>query len=512
MLNKTKNIFRLFRIFRVLAKYDALFFLEHIRAFPAIGALAKLVAPVKLSEIKGLREGQRLTLAFNELGGSFIKLGQAMSVRPDITGQEIAKDLSVLQDDLPPFDTKIAKKIIEEELEKNINDLFSEFSDQPIAAASIAQVHFAKDNAGNELAVKVKRPDIDEKFQKDINLFFWIAKNIDSSLPKYRRLRLVEVVEIFAESTRNELDFTFEAAAASELADNFTDDIELRVPKIYWEKTTSKVLVLERFKGTQINDNEALKKAGHTPNEILKNSANIFLKQTLRDGFFHADMHPGNLLVDNNGKIAVFDFGIMGRIDRKTRIYLAEMLLGFLTRDYDKISDIHFEAGYIPKNQNRELFSQACRAIGEPIFDLPQSEISIAKLLEKLFKTTERFQMETQPQLLLLQKTMMMAEGIGRSLNPNINMWEISRTLIEEWGKENLGPKARIEDKILETANTLKSLASTASKFENVITSEGLLIHPETMKSFMPKKQNSSFFYGLFVGVLLILTLYFLLH
>ncbi|HCR86295.1 MAG TPA: 2-polyprenylphenol 6-hydroxylase, partial [Alphaproteobacteria bacterium] len=449
MFSSINNINRLFKIFRTLAEYDALFFAENLRSFPTITYIAKLVSPKRSNQIMNLRKGQRLALALQNLGPTFIKLGQALSVRADIIGEEIAKDLSALQDSLPPFSTRVAKDMIESELGRKITDMFDDFEERPVAAASIAQVHFAKlKETGEEVAIKILRPNIEKKFRQDIELLEWMARKVQDNLPKLRRLKPVEMVETFAVTSRNEMDFLLEAAAASELKDNFKDDNEIKVPKIYWHYTTNKILVLEKFKGIRVNDIEALQAAGHNINEILRKSANIFMKQALRDGFFHADMHPGNVLVDEVGRIAVFDFGIMGRIDRKTRLFLAQMLLGFLNRDYEKVAELHFEMEIVPPTQDKKLFEQACRSIGEPIMDLPQNQISIGRLLGQLFKIANNFEMQLLPQLFLLQKTMAMAEGIGRTLNPNLNIWELSRGLIEDWGKENFSVKARTKDRI----------------------------------------------------------------
>ncbi len=506
MFNGIKNITRLTQILRILAKHDALFFVQDAKAFPVISKFANLAALSKEKKSKGLRQGQRLSNAFTELGPTFIKLGQALSVRSDIVGEEISEDLANLQDNLPPFDSEVAIRIIETELEDNVDNLFKKFDRTPVAAASIAQVHFAESLLGEQLAIKVLRPGIEKKFMKDLDLLFWIANNVETKLPKYRRLKLIKTVQTFAETTYNEMDLSLEAAAASELAQNFTGDPDIRVPKVYWQKTTHKVLTIERFVGVQINNVKALEKLNLDPNDILHKSANIFMKQSLRDGFFHADMHPGNVLVDKNGKICVFDFGIMGRIDRKTKIFLAEMLLGFLNGDYEKVSDIHFEAGYIPKDQDRLLFAQACRSIGEPIMDLPQNEISIAKLLQQLFRITERFKMETQPQLLLLQKTMMMAEGIGRSLNPNVNFWEISRDIIESWGKDNLGPKARVEDKLKDAISAFDKLNEVAQNLDKIVTDKGILVNYNIEKEIKNHNGDSflkGFLFATIIGLLL---------
>jgi ubiquinone biosynthesis protein len=484
MFSSITNLLRLFKIFRTLAEYDCLFFLENLKAFPTIGFIAKIVSPKKSNEILKLRKGQRLALALQNLGPTFIKLGQALSVRSDIVGEEISRDLKGLQDSLPPFSSKTAIQIIEENIGKKIAEVFDNFEEKPIAAASIAQVHFAVEKeSGMEVAIKVLRPNIREKFFKDIDLLLWIAQKVEKNLPKYRRLRSVKVIEDFAQTAKFEMDFLFEAAAASELAENFKDDLEIKIPKIFWRLTTSKVLVLERFRGIRIDDIQGLKNTGHDVNEVLRKSANIFMKQALRDGFFHADMHPGNVLVDSDGKIAVFDFGIMGRIDRKIRLFLAEMLLGFLNKDYKRVAELHFEMGIVPENQDIKLFEQACRSIGEPIMDLPQNQISVGRLLEQLFNISNNFEMRLLPELFLLQKTMVMAEGIGRILNPNLNIWEISRDLIEDWGKDNFSIKAKSKDRISEFLGNIKKFGNVIENLSKSVTSEGIKVIENTPKN-----------------------------
>ena len=498
-----RHIKRFIQIYRTFAKHRCYFFLDNTSYSAPAKAFGALLAPTQSKNSIIMNNGQKLTLVFQELGPAFIKLGQALSVRPDIIGDDIANELSKLQDRLPPFPGSLAKQIIEKELSKKTSEIFKTFDDQAAAAASIAQVHFAKDMNGNEVAVKILRPNIENRFFKDINLLYWLAKFVNRKLPKYRRLKLSQMVATVANVSKIEMDLLYEAAAADELANNFKDDEDIRVPKIYWQNTTSRVLVLERFNGTPIDEIKKLQDAGHNLDDILKKSADIFLKQTLRDGFFHADMHPGNVMVDKDGKICVYDFGIMGRIDRKTRIFLAELLLGFLNKDYKKVSDIHFEYGIIPEDQSRDLFAQACRSIGEPIFDLPQNQISIAKLLQKLFRVAEQFKMEPQPQLLLLQKTMMMAEGIGRRLNPNLNFWEISRDLIEQWGKENLGPKARIEETYHSALQTIKDFGKVVSNLSRVVTPSGVILHPQVVEKLAKSDNEESFWKGFITAIIL---------
>jgi ubiquinone biosynthesis protein len=495
-----KHIKRFLEIYSSFAKYRCYFMLEKTPYYRPARILGKIIAPRAAQNSYIMSNGQRLTASLQDLGPAFIKLGQSLSVRPDIVGDDIADELRNLQDRLPPFPTAVAKDIIEKELGMKVSEIFRTFDEQPIAAASISQVHFARSMNGEELAVKILRPNIEARFFKDINLLYLIADLVNKRFPRYRRLKLREAVDIVAETSHIEMDFLYEAAAANELEENFKDDEDIRVPKIYWQHTTSKVLVLERFNGIRIDEIKKLSEAGHNVDEVLRKSANIFLKQTLRDGYFHADMHPGNVLINKEGKICVFDFGIMGRIDRKTRIFMAEMLLAFLNRDYKKVSDVHFEAGYIPANQSRDLFAQACRAIGEPIFDLPQNQISIATLLQKLFKITEQFEMETQPQLLLLQKTMMMAEGIARKLNPQINFWELTRELIEDWGKDNLGAKARLEEAADIAKQTFLNLADAIKNLNKVITPQGLVLasQPKNISS-----NKNSFWKGFISAILL---------
>lgn len=442
MFRSLRNLARLVAIGRTLARYDALFPLERLGVAPYAVRLARVFAP---AAPKG-RPGQRLARAFERLGPTFIKLGQMLSTRPDIMGEQVATDLAELRDHLPPFDTALARRTIEEELGGPLDRFFASFDDAPVAAASIAQVHFAVTTDGREVAVKVLRPGVEAAFARDFDLMYWLADILMRLRPDLRRLKPVEVVRTFAESVQIEMDLRMEAAAATELAENFADDTTFRVPKIDWERTAQRVLTLERIRGVKIDDREAIIAAGHDPDRILANAAATFFNQVFRDGLFHADQHPGNAFVDEAGTIVAIDFGIMGRLDRAHRHYLADMLLGFLTRDYETVAEVHFRAGFVPPHKSREAFTQALRAIAEPILDKPLHEISVARLLGLLFQVTETFEMETQPQLLLLQKTMLVTEGVGRSLNPDVNMWSVARPLIEAWMRRNRGPQARLAE------------------------------------------------------------------
>ncbi|MGE0725769.1 MAG: 2-polyprenylphenol 6-hydroxylase, partial [Alphaproteobacteria bacterium] len=390
------------------------------------------------------RPGERLAAALRTLGPSFIKLGQALSTRADLMGEAVAADLADLRDRLPPFPAEAARRTIAADLERPVEALFASFDDVPIAAASIAQVHFAVTTDGRPVAVKVLRPRIEAEFARDLDLFRWMADVVERAVPASRRLKPREVVRTFAETVRLEMDLRFEAAAAAELAENFVGDPTFRVPAVDWQRTGRRVLTTERVVGIPINQRAALIAAGHDPQQIMAYAASSLFRQVFRDGFFHGDMHPGNCFVAPDGAVVPVDFGIMGRLDLATREFLADMLVGFLNGDYRQVADVHFRAGYVPASQSRDAFMQACRSIGAPILGRPLAEISLARLLGQLFRVTEQFRMETQPQLLLLQKTMLVAEGVGRSLDPDVNMWLLARPLIEDWMIEHRGPEARL--------------------------------------------------------------------
>ncbi|MEE8532324.1 MAG: 2-polyprenylphenol 6-hydroxylase, partial [Alphaproteobacteria bacterium] len=444
MLRFARNVGRVFAIARTLARFDALFPLEVLGLGPLAGAFARLISR---RGVPG-RRGERLAAALQELGPSFIKFGQGLSTRPDLVGEEMAEDLSNLQDRLPPFPGAEARATIEAGLGAPVDALFDDFADESVAAASIAQVHFATTSDGREVAVKVLRPGIEQAFARDLDLYYWLAEWIERVQPAWRRLRPVEVVRTLAETVAVEMDLRLEAAAASELRENLAEDDGFHVPEVDWRRTARRVLTLARIEGTPIDEREALLAAGHDLDAIIEKAARSMFNQMFRDGFFHADLHPGNLFVDAAGDIIAVDFGIMGRLDEETRRYLAEMLLGFLTGDYARVAEVHFEAGYVPPDKSHAAFTQACRAIGEPILGRPLNEISLARLMAQLFQVTETFAMETQPQLLLLQKNLLLAEGIGRRLNPEVNMWVLAQPLIEDWVGEHLGADARLRDAI----------------------------------------------------------------
>jgi ubiquinone biosynthesis protein len=440
----------------------------------------------------GRRPGERLAAALTELGPSFIKLGQILSTRADLLGDEITEDLALLQDRLPPFPAAQARALIEEEFERPLGTLFASFDDTPVAAASIAQVHFAVTVEGQEVAVKVLRPGIARALARDLDLFLWLARLAERTQPALRRLKPVEVVETLTQSVQLEMDLRFEAAAASELAENFAGDPSFRVPRIDWLRTGRTVLTTERIGGIRVDDRAALVAAGCDVDALLRNAAGAFFKQVFRDGFFHADLHPGNMFVDADGALAVVDFGIMGRLDRETRYYLADMLIGFLSGDYRRVAEVHFDAGYVPRHHSVDAFAQAIRAIGEPIHKRTAEDISMAKLLNLLFEVTAIFEMRTRPELLLLQKTMVVVEGVARGLDPKLDMWSTAEPVVSEWVARHLGPAGRIEDvaggafeagRFLAHVPELMTRAGRLFEQLEVATRDGIVLSPDTVQN-----------------------------
>ena len=418
-------------------------------AQPAL-ALAKLIAR---------RGGKGLAAAMARLGPSYVKLGQFLATRADIVGPRVVRQLELLQDKMAPFPRETAVRQIEAAFGKKLDEVFSAFS-EPVAAASIAQVHKARlRGTDHDVAVKVLRPGIERRFRRDIADMYFAARLAERHLTEARRLKPVEVVDTLARSVRMEMDFRLEAAAASELAENAAADGDFRVPAIDWDHTTREVLTLEWIAGTPLSDLAGLRKTGHDLPALGRRVIQTFLRHAVRDGFFHADMHPGNLFLDTQGRLAAVDFGIMGRLGPKERRFLAEILYGFITRDYARVAQVHFDAGYVPPTHRVEDFAQAIRAIGEPIHSRTADQISMAKLLTLLFEITGLFDMATRTELVMLQKTMVVAEGVGRALDPKLDMWATAEPVIGAWIRDNLGPAGRVQD----AGRGLASLAGLAA-------------------------------------------------
>ncbi|MFQ5623240.1 MAG: 2-polyprenylphenol 6-hydroxylase [Paracoccaceae bacterium] len=442
------NIWRLIRTGATFERTGAMRqVLEMVEAPRSLRIAARVLGwPFKWLGYSGDPAQPPILRAVTALGPAYIKFGQMFSTRPDVVGEELAAQLRILQDKLPPFPVDEARREVGRDLGCDVDQTFAEFS-EPVAAASLAQVHRAVlRDTGQVVAVKVLRPGIERAFLRDVDAFFLAARMIEILAPFSRRLKPTDVVEHFAGVVQEELDLRMEAAAADEYRAKTENDPGWRVPALVWELSSRRVMTTEWAEGIPFGDFEALKASGHDTEELAARIIQIFLRTALRDGFFHADMHQGNLKLAANGTVVAMDFGIMGRIDTYTRRVYAEILMGFIRRDYDRVAEVHFEAGYVPADRDVHAFSQALRSVGEPIFGQEASHISMARLLAHLFEVTEQFGMQTRTELILLQRTMVVVEGVARGLNPELNMWEVARPVVEKYIRDNLGPRAVIRD------------------------------------------------------------------
>ena len=459
-----KKIITLFKLGRKVAKSDIINIISKFQEPPITLKILFKILSLSFFSKKQINqnndEGQRLATSLESMGTTFIKLGQFLATRPDIIGEELSKKLENLQDKLPPFPLSEAKEIIKNDLgEQSYNSIIN-FS-EPVAAASIAQVHKAKindDGTIKDVAIKILRPNIKKIFNEEIDAMILFAFLIESFAKKTKRLKLVEVVFLLKEITNLEMDLRFEAAAANEYSENTKNDVGFKVPQIFWNFTSEKVMTLDWVDGVSIRETEELKKRNLNTEKIAEDIIQNFLRHAVRDGFFHADMHQGNIFIDNNGHIVPIDFGIMGRLDKMSKRFLAEILFGFIQRDYRKVAEVHLVAGLVPKEVPIDDLAQALRSIGEPIFGQAVKDISGGKLLKQLFDVTEKFNMPTQPQLLMLQKTMVVVEGVARKLNPNTNIWTTSKPVLENWLKETKDPMKVISQSIENTSEVIKRL------------------------------------------------------
>tara|TARA_B100000700_G_scaffold331127_1_gene461609 strand:- start:1652 stop:3220 length:1569 start_codon:yes stop_codon:yes gene_type:complete len=459
-----KKLFILFKIARKLAVSDALKIVSKTHEPPfSIKILFNLLSisfSSKNDNLKAMSEEERLCKSIENMGPTFIKLGQFLATRPDIIGEDLSSHLEKLQDKVPPFSSYDAKEIIKKNLGNTLYQSIINLS-EPVAAASIAQVHKAQINDNEilkDVAIKVLRPNIKKIFNEEIDALMLLAYFIENIIKKTKRLKLVEVVFLLKEITNHEMDLRFEAAAANEFAENTKNDVGFKVPKIYWNYTSEEVLTLDWIDGISIREKVKLENNKIDVNKIASDIIQHFLRHAVRDGFFHADMHQGNLFINNSGQIITIDFGIMGRIDKLNRKYLAEILYGFIQRDYKKVAEVHIIAGLVPQTVQVEELSQALRSIGEPIFGQAVKDISGGKLLKQLFDITEKFNMQTQPQLLLLQKTMVVVEGVARKLDPSTNIWDTSKPVLEKWLKETKDPINNFTETLKGSTEILKRL------------------------------------------------------
>ena len=427
-----------------------------LRKIPYIGLIFYPLAIFGLFHYNKTKE-HRVRILLERLGPAFIKLGQLLSTRTDLIGVKLSKELTSLQDKVAPFKFSKVKKILEQQLDNNIDKLFSDIIITPVAAASVAQVHKAITLEGDIVALKILRPNIKKRFLQEIQFLYAIAFFLNS-FKKLKRLKLVEVINTLEKTTQQELDMRFEAASADQFKENFSHDPNIYIPKIFWNLTSQNILCTKWVEGYKLNELEKLTTAKIDLKSISDQLITCYLNQAYRDGYFHADMHPGNIIITLDKKIAFVDFGIMGKLSNQDKKYVAQIIYGFIKKDYDYIAKMHYDAGYVPKGTNLKDFSLACRAIGQPISGLPAHKISVAKMLAHLFQVTEQYGMETQPQLILLQKTLLIIEGVAYSLNPKLNMWELSEPWLKNWSKNNLNLETKIKTELIEFCDTIKTI------------------------------------------------------
>lgn len=443
-------------------------------------------------QAKDREQSERLSIALNKLGPSWVKLGQFLATRPDVVGKVIAKDLELLHDRIAPFDTDEAKRRVEASIGRSIEDMYTEFN-EPLAAASVAQVHKAVlRSSGETVAVKVIRPGIRDRFKRDLDTFYAAAGLVDRFVPEAKRLKPIAVVDTLAQSARIEMDLRLEAAAFAEMGENTKDDPGFRVPNVDWELTGRDCITMDWIDGIKLSDVKAIEKAGHNLEALSVTLIQSFLRHSVRDGFFHADMHPGNLFVAPDGDIVAVDMGIAGRLGKPERRFLAEILYGFIQRDYLKVAQVHFDAGYVPAHHDVHSFAQAIRAIGEPIHGQCAETISMAKLLTLLFEVTDLFDMETRSELIMLQKTMVVVEGVARTLDPSFNMWKTAEPVVGTWIARNLGPVGILEDtkeafdaarRLVHMLPAMAEKAEALSADMETMIKNGMKLDPETTQA-----------------------------
>ena len=509
MTTSVTHLWRLLKWGRTLARHGALRGIERDPLTPKpVRRLARIA-----------RFGARIPPtpqyadALVAIGPAAVKLGQALSTRPDLVGKEAAENLSQLQDDLPPAPFSLIKQTIERSFNAPLESLFSSFDETPVGAASIAQVHHAVTADGREVAVKVLRPGIEDEFAKALETYEWAAAQVESYGGEVERLRPRRVVAQFRQWTARELDLQREAASASELKENMIAEPGYYVPEIDWRRTARRVLTLEWIDGIKLSDRDALIEAGQDCSALASTLVRAFLRQAVVDGFFHADLHHGNLFALADGRIAAIDFGIMGRIDRRARVWLAEILYGLITGNYRRVAEIHFEAQYVPAHHSVEEFATALRAAGEPIRGLPVKDISVGRMLESLFSITRDFDMPTQPHLLLLQKTMVMNEGVASALDPDINMWESAEPFIREWIREELGPEAYYADRIIELVRAAKKVPELINRLDQYYPPRGAAPPPPPLPDIAVIERRTWWGYalagalGAVIGALLLFVL-----
>jgi ubiquinone biosynthesis protein len=442
MPGQLRQATHLLRIVRVLAHHNLD---EYLVAFKPLKPYLFLLHLFPRRKDEAPR-GQRLREALEELGPVFVKLGQMLSTRPDLIPDDIAEQLSLLQDQVPPFPGEQALLILEQAYEEPVSHHVVDFTLAPLASASVAQVHDAKLLDGTEVIVKILRPGLEPVIKRDLDLLYMLARMGEKYSNDVRRLRPVEIIDEYNKTIHDELDLMREAANASQLRHNFNNSPLLYVPEVYFDHTRTNVMVMEKIHGTTVTKVDTLVDKGIDLKQLSNNGVEIFYTQVFRDGFFHADMHPGNIFVMDDGRYAAVDFGIMGTISDIDKHYLAENFLAFFQRDYQRVAQAHIDAGWVPKGTRVDEFEAAIRSVCEPIFAKPLCEISFGRVLLRLFKVARRFQMEVQPQLVLLEKTLLYVEGLGRQLDPQLNLWDTAKPYLEQWARREYGPRAFIKE------------------------------------------------------------------
>jgi ubiquinone biosynthesis protein len=537
MASALLNTFRLAKAGIVFAQHGVRFVPAGFPVPLGLRAAQALVAPIGWLSAPfriGQPKSKRIGAALAQLGPSYIKLGQFLATRADVIGPDLARDLAHLQDRLPPFSMAQARATVERELGGKLEDHFASFG-PPVAAASIAQVHKAtviENGVERAVAVKILRPGVEKRFRRDLDSYAFAARFADRWVPAARRLKPLAVVDNLKRTTDLEMDLRLEAAAISEMADNIKGDRPasasgpeggrpapgFRVPTVDWRRTQKRVLTLDWIDGTPIADLAALKASGHDTHALGMTVLQSFLRHAMRDGFFHADMHPGNLFVDAQGDVVAVDFGIMGRLGARERRFLAEILHGLITRDYRRAAEVHFWAGYVPPHHDVAVFAQAMRAIGEPIHGKTAAEISMADLLGQLFAYTDVFDMETRPELILLQKSMVIVEGVARSLNPELNLWVAAEPIAKEWMERNLGAMGRLREagegaseigKILGDLPQLMMSAERATLALGEMSKGGVRLSDETVQSLGRRNSGAAWLQAaaIWIGALSLLAI-----
>ncbi|MEM8770076.1 MAG: 2-polyprenylphenol 6-hydroxylase [Pseudomonadota bacterium] len=475
---------RLVRAGWTLSRHDALIPREYADLTPGFIQFFGVLSRIGVNA-KGKRPGERMAAAFEKLGPAYVKLGQFMATRPDIVGFELADDLSRLQDRMPPFSIDAARAEIKRAFGEDTDALYASFS-EPIAAASIAQAHHATLKDGRKVAVKVLRPQIEQKAALEFRAFARAARIIEAVSHAARRMEPLKFIETLKASAAIELDLRMEAGAASELAENLRDETQVHVPDVIWPLSARRVLTVEWIAGTPMAKLDELDARNVDRKALAKLVIRVFLKQALHTGFFHADMHQGNMIIDEAGRLALIDFGIMGRLDEEARRTFAEIIYGFITRDYARTAEVHFRAGYISDRHSREAFAQALRSVGEPLQGRNAAQVDMSRVLQQLFDVTEMFDMHLRPELVLLQRTMVTVEGVARVLDPEIDMWDAASPVVRDYVENVVGPAAQVRrfrhtaERALELAPDLPRFVEDVGKAARVIAANGAASSAET--------------------------------